>query len=97
MGRACVPEHARGAERVSGKSVNGPPEGGPYEQSGVAPYKRSGDRDLRREVDVLDRVEQRHAFLHRALERLTARDETHPAGALVDDGRPHGFLEIAFT
>src|SRR5215210_1119843 len=37
--------------------------------------RRSGDGDLRREVHVLDRVEQGDPLVHRPLERLAARDE----------------------
>src|SRR6185503_17807986 len=56
-----------------------------------------GDRDLLVQVNVLNRVEQLDAFLHRPLERLAARDEPHTAGALVDDRRLHGFLQVALT
>ena len=56
-----------------------------------------GDRDLLGEIHVLDRVEQRRAFLHRTLERLAARDQAHAAGALVDHRRLHRFLQIAFA
>ena len=52
------------------------------------------DRDVGGQVDVLDGVEQRHAFLERPLEGLAAGDESHPAGPLVDHGRLHGFLEV---
>src|SRR4051812_49505692 len=43
---------------------------------------RLGDRDLGREVDVLDRVEQADALVHRTLEGLAARDEAGASRAL---------------
>src|SRR5690606_40078838 len=61
------------------------------------PAPRARDGDARVQVDVLDRVQQRRAFLHRPLEGLAARDEAHAAGALVDDGRTHRFGQIART
>src|SRR4051794_18335434 len=44
------------------------------------------DRDLVGEVDVLDRVQQPDALVHRPLEGLAARDQPGAAGALVDHG-----------
>ena len=58
---------------------------------------RSRDRDFLRQIDVLDRVQQRDAFLHRTLERLAAGDQAHAAGALVDDGGLHRFLQVALA
>src|SRR5262249_40072321 len=52
------------------------------------------DGDVWAEVDVLNGVEQLHAFFHGALEGFTTGDEPGAAGALVDHGRGHGFLEI---
>src|SRR5688572_28500733 len=56
-----------------------------------------GDRDILCQIDVLNRVQQRDAFLDRTLERFTARDQTHPARALVDDRGLHGLLQIALS
>ena len=53
-----------------------------------------GYGDFGAEVDVLDGVEKLDAFLHRALESFTARDEAGAAGALVDHRRGHRFFEI---
>src|SRR6185436_14863743 len=55
------------------------------------------DRHFSAEVDVLDRLEEAGAFLHRTLERLAAADEAHAAGALVDDGGRDGFAEVVLT
>ena len=55
-----------------------------FDNPSVVP--RSRDRHFLRQVDVLDRVEERRALLHRALERLASGDEAHAARALVDDG-----------
>jgi toxin ParE1/3/4 len=41
------------------------------------------------EVHILDRVQQRDAFVHGTLERLAAGDQTHSAGAFVDHRRGH--------
>ena len=57
----------------------------------------SGDGDGLVEVDVLDDVQEADAFVHGALESFAAADEAHAAGALVDDRRLHGFLQIAFA
>src|SRR5690606_13665298 len=51
-------------------------------------------RHLVVEVDVLDGVEEFDALGHRALERLAAGDQPHPARALVDDGRARGLPEV---
>ena len=56
---------------------------------------RDGDRVV--EVDVLDRVQQLDAFVHRALERLAAGDQSHAAAALVDDRGAHRFGEVALA
>src|SRR3954449_5906882 len=53
------------------------------------------DRDLGRQVDVLDRPQQLGALVDRALERLAARDQAHAAGALVDDRGPDGLGAVA--
>src|SRR6266403_4483917 len=53
-----------------------------------------GYGDFGAEVDVLDGVEKLDAFLHRALESFTARDQAGAAGALVDHRRGHRFFEI---
>src|SRR4051795_7172437 len=64
-------------------------------RAGAPAYNRgSGHRDGVVEVDVLDGVQQRHALVHRALERLAAGDEAGAAGALVDHGGPHGLGEV---
>src|SRR5688572_4362428 len=43
------------------------------------------DSHFLREVDILYRIQETHALRHRPLERLSARDQTHTAGALVHD------------
>ena len=49
------------------------------------------DRDFFREIHVLNRVEQRHAFGHRAPKRLAARNQTiPPARLLAGDLAPTG-------
>src|SRR6516162_9590868 len=62
--------------------------------AGVAPTRPpptgSGDRDLVAQVDVLDGADQGGPLGHRSLEGLAADDETHAAGALVDDRGAHG-------
>ena len=55
----------------------------------------SGHRDVFGQIHVLNRVKQRHAFGQRALERLAAGDQAHPAGALVDHRGADRFLQIA--
>ena len=55
------------------------------------------DRHFFRQIDVLDRVEQRRAFLHRTLERLAAGDQAHAAGALVDHRGLDRFLQVALA
>src|SRR5687767_4697000 len=66
-------------------------------RSDSRPGKVSGDGDLFGEVDVLNGVEELDAFGHRALERLAARNQPHPAAALVDDGRADGLLHVALA
>ena len=56
---------------------------------------RSGDGDALVEVNVLNQVQQFHAFLQRTLERLAPGNQSCAAGALVDDGRLHRRREIA--
>ena len=57
----------------------------------------SGDRDAIVEIHVLNEVEQLDAFGHWALERLSAANQAHAAGALIDDGRARGFREVVVT
>src|SRR5687768_3485263 len=57
----------------------------------------SGDRDVLRKIDVLDRVEQLDALLERALERLAAGDEAHAACTLVDHGGRDRIAKIVLT
>src|SRR5476649_2350695 len=59
--------------------------------------RESGDRDGAVQIDVLDRVQQPDALVHRALKRFAAGDQPHAARALVDDGRLHGFLQVGIT
>ena len=42
-------------------------------------------------------LSKRDAFVHWTLERLAAGNQSHAAGAFVDDGRSHGILQIAFA
>jgi cardiolipin synthase (CMP-forming) len=49
------------------------------------------------EIDVLNRVEQFDALLHRLLERLAPGDQPHAAGALVDHRGAHGFGQVALA
>src|SRR5262249_37928814 len=57
----------------------------------------SCDRDLLRQVHILNRVEQLDALLERSLERLAPRDQAHPTGALVDHRGHHGVAQIVLT
>src|SRR5690242_10380469 len=52
-------------------------------------------RHLFAQVYVLDRVEQGDTFVHRPLEGLPTRNESHATGPLVDDGRGDGIGEVA--
>src|SRR4249919_3674112 len=54
----------------------------------------SGYCDALVQVDVLDRVEELHAFGHRALKRLAPGDQTGTARALVDHRRAHRLGEV---
>src|SRR5581483_5486084 len=54
----------------------------------------SGDCDFRIQINILDGVEQFHAFRHGALEGLPAGDEAHASGALVDHCGAHGFAKV---
>src|SRR5262245_6378391 len=63
----------------------------------AAPVNRLRDRDFLGEIHVLNRIEEGGAFFHRPLERLAPGDEAHSAGALVDHGGLHGFLQVAFA
>ena len=58
-----------------------------------------GDRYLFAEVNILNGVRDRYAFLHRALEGLAPRNKPRAAGALVDHGRfrRFGHIALAFT
>lgn len=49
------------------------------------------------EVNVLNRVQQRDALFHRALERFASADQPHAAGAFVDDGRDDGVFQIGYA
>src|SRR5207245_2182338 len=53
-----------------------------------------GDGYLVHQVNVLDRIQQRHAVFERSLEGLAPGDQAHPAGPLVDDGGLNRLLEI---
>src|ERR1700722_1347918 len=55
---------------------------------------QSGDRNVARQVDVLDRVEDLYAAVHRALEGLAAADQAGAAGALVDHGGAYGLGQV---
>src|SRR5690606_40731585 len=67
------------------------PEG---RKDGLPPSRH---RDVLRQIDVLDGVEQLDALLHRALECLAAADQPHAAAALVDDRRAHRLGEVALA
>ena len=51
--------------------------------------------DLLRKINVLNRVQQLDAFVHRPLECFAAGDQAHAAAAFVDDGGAHRLGEIA--
>src|ERR1043165_2901102 len=57
----------------------------------------SGDCDVLAEIDILNCIQDFHAFVHRALECLAAGNESHAARPLVDDGRTDCFGKIIFT
>ena len=42
-------------------------------------------------------MQKLHAFFHRSLKRLSSGDQSHAAGALVDDGLFDGVLQIRFS
>src|SRR5438477_426708 len=63
-------------------------------RSGTPQGSSLGDGDVGAEVNVLNGVEELDAFLHGALERFAAGDETRAASALVDNRSGDGFLEI---
>ncbi len=52
------------------------------------------DGDFLAEVDVLNRMQELHAFLHRSLEGLATTDEPRTASALVHDGRVDRFCQV---
>src|SRR5215204_3476777 len=52
-------------------------------------------RDLVREVNILDCVQQLHAFAHRPLKGLPSGDQTHPAAAFIDHRCTDGVSQIA--
>src|SRR5215212_10669139 len=52
-------------------------------------------RDLVRQVNILDCVQQLHAFTHRSLKRLPSGDQTHPAAAFIDHRCTNGVSKIA--
>src|SRR5262249_35214951 len=47
------------------------------------------------QINVLDRVQQFHAFVHRALESFAAGDKSGAAAAFVDHRRAHCIGQIA--
>src|SRR4029079_14619051 len=57
-------------------------------------YARLSNSDLVAEINVLDRVQQLHAFAHRALKRLATRDQSHAAAALVNHCRANRLSQI---
>src|SRR5882762_8239542 len=61
---------------------------------GVSYPSALGDGDIGAQVNVLDGIQELHAFLHGALEGFAAGDEAGAAGAFVDDGGGYGFLEV---
>src|SRR5579875_1668161 len=63
----------------------------------LAPRARpaSRDRDGRAEVDVLDRMDERGALVHRALEGLAAHDEPLAACPLVDHRGAHRLGQVS--
>src|SRR5262245_7388001 len=56
-----------------------------------------GNRDLRIQIDVLDRIEQRDAFGHRALKRFASADQAHATAALINHRRADCFRQVAST
>src|SRR5579884_1026138 len=58
---------------------------------------RSGHRDGRMQIDVLDGVQQPDAFGQWPLERLAPGDQPHAAGALVDHRRGHRLGQVVFA
>src|SRR6267142_2048291 len=61
---------------------------------GVSYPSALGDGDIGAQVNVLDGIQELHAFLHGALEGFAAGDEAGAAGAFVDDGGGYGFFEV---
>jgi hypothetical protein len=72
-------------------------QGPEYTVAAATKCNDSGKRDPRVEIHILDGMQQGHALVHRALERLASRDEAHPARTLVDHGRANGFGQIGLT
>ena len=93
----------KGVDHWRGKELNRLESGLIAEQgrSVLRPYEHLcyalGDGDFGAEVDVLDRVQELDAFLHGALKGFAAGDQAGAAGAFVDDGGGHGFLEVVGT
>ena len=88
--RASPPARSRSTATAQAveRFVGAVPAAGAGGAARVAPRLR--DRDVRREVDVLDGVEDLDALGHRPLERLAARDQAGAARALVDHRRADG-------
>jgi hypothetical protein len=53
--------------------------------------------DFPGQINILNRIQQCNAFLHRPLEGFSSGDQPHTAGSLVDDSCPNGFLQVAFA
>src|SRR5215813_6029381 len=58
---------------------------------------RSGDRNLVAEIDILNRIQDGNAVLHRSLECLATRNQTGTAGALVNNSSGDGFFEVILS
>ena len=76
-----------------------PGTGGEYVfvQHGPTSSVSSSDGDFLCQVDILNRIEQCDAFLHRSLKRFPSRYQAHAAGTFVDDGSLDSFFHIALT
>src|SRR6267378_4408445 len=55
------------------------------------------NRHLRIQIHTLDRVQQRDAFAEGPLEGFSSADQSHAAGALVDDRRRDRFLHVVLA
>src|SRR5688572_16714774 len=54
-----------------------------------------GDRNFFRQIDVLNRIQQLDAFIHRTLECFSSGNQAHAAAAFIDDRSAHGFGHVA--